>query len=94
MMWLDGLNYSHKDNYMIKHDNAEYSLLPHVTLKSSTVKIKPITINIKSESLTAVPLEHSHGTRYKKKNERRIIISSLPLEILYCTRALALLTNV
>ena len=49
---------------------------------------------MKSEALIESPLEHSHDTRYKKKSERRLTITSTPLEQTNHARALTLLTKV
>ena len=56
---------------------------------------KIITIKIKSQALIEAHLEYSHDTRCrKKKNERRLTITSTPLELTNHARALTLLTNV
>ena len=74
---------------------TEYPPPPNVPLRSSTAAVKPITVKIKSEALTAAPLEHTHDSRFReKKSERRIAITSTPLELPDHARTLTLLTNV
>ena len=90
-----GWIYIHSENCYVapKKDFATYP--PRAPFKSSTVAVKPITVKIKSEALMEASLEHSHDTRCrKKKNERRLTITSTPLELTNHARALTLLTNV
>ena len=90
-----GLTYS-KSKYCYVASKKKFATYPpRAPLKSSTVDVKPISIKIKSEALIKAPLEHSHDTRYrKKKSERRVTITSTPLELTNHARALTLLTNV
>ena len=90
-----GWTYSKSKNCYVAPKKEFATYPPRAPFKSSTATIKPITIKIKSEALTDAPLEHSHDTRCrKKKSERRLTITSTPLELTNHTRALTLLTNV
>ena len=92
MRSVDVWKYNNNNNCMIK---TEYPPPPRVPLRSSTAAVKPVTVKIKSEALTEAPLDHSFDTRCrKKKSERRLAITSTPLELTNHARVLTLLTNV
>ena len=90
-----GWTYSKSKNCYVALKKKFATYPPRTPFKSSTATVQLITIKIKSQALIEVHLEYSHDTRCrKKKSERRVTITSTPLELTYYDRALTLLTNV